>query len=251
MYTKMNGSESVGLGETVIEANRKPQAVPVEILEALKNLDAGTLSNAIESFHTRLRNEGFVAHSIRCFCPQIAPMVGYAATLRIRGSSPPTAGAPYREGTEWWDYVLSLPAPRVLVVQDVATRPGLGSLIGAVHMNILRALQCVGVVTNGAVRDLPAAEAANFHYFAGNLALSHAYVHIVEIGRPVEIGGLTIHSGDLLHGDCHGIQSVPVELAGQIPAAASKIAAQERAIIELCRSPEFSIDKLREAIARD
>ncbi|HEV2394094.1 MAG TPA: RraA family protein [Verrucomicrobiae bacterium] len=230
--------------------DRKIEPLEANLLEALRRLPAGTLANAIETFQRRLRNEGFVDHTVHCLCPRLEPMVGYAATLRIRGSAPPTAGGVYPERTDWWDYVLSLPVPRVAVVQDIATRPGLGSLIGAVHMNILRALQCVGVVTNGGVRDLPAAESAGFHYFAGGLAVSHSYVHIVEIGQPVEIGGLKIHSGDLLHGDCHGIQSVPLTIAAEIPAIAAEIDAKERAIIALCRSPEFSLEKLRAAIAK-
>jgi 4-hydroxy-4-methyl-2-oxoglutarate aldolase len=119
-----------------------------------------------------------------------------------------------------------------------------------VHMNILKALQCVGVVTNGSVRDIPAAESAGFHYFAGSISVSHAYVHIVEIGEPVEIGGLKLHSGDLLHGDLHGVQSIPVKIASRIPAAAAKIVEQEQALIALCRSPEFSVEKLRAAIKR-
>ncbi len=222
-----------------------------ELLKALGHLNAGTLSNAIETFNRRLRNEGFADHSIRCFCPHLRPLVGYAATLRLRGSAPPTGGGKYRERTDWWEYVLSLPAPRVAVIQDVATRPGLGSYIGTVHMNILRALGCVGVVTNGAVRDLPAAQDAGFHYFAGSLAVSHAYVHIIEIGQPVEIGGLNVRSGDLLHGDCHGVQSIPLEIAAQIPAVAAKITAQEQAIVDVCRSPDFTLAKLRSAIAKD
>lgn len=232
------------------EANGSPTQPPdSDLLEALGHLDAGTLANAIETFHKRLRNEGFIDSTVRCFCPNLRPMVGYAATLEIRGSAPPTAGGLYRERTDWWEYVLSLPAPRVAVLQDVAARPGLGSLIGAVHMNILRALGCVGVVTNGAVRDLPAAQSAGFHYFAGSLAVSHAYVHIVQSGRPVEIGGLKIHSGDLLHGDRHGVQSIPLEIAAQLPPVAAAIAAKEQAIIDFCRSPEFSAQKLRAMIA--
>ncbi len=138
-------------------------------------------------------------------------MLGYAATVKIRGSAPPTAAGPYPDRTDWWDYILSLPAPRVVVVQDVATQVGLGSLLGAVHVNILRALGCVGAVTNGSVRDLPAAEKLGFHLFAGSISVSHAYVHIVEFGTPVEIGGLKIQSGDLLHGDLHGVQSIPLD----------------------------------------
>jgi regulator of RNase E activity RraA len=118
-------------------------------------------------------------------------------------------------------------------------------------MNILRALHCVGVVTNGSVRDIPAAESAVFHLFAGSVSVSHAYVHIIEIGRPAEIGGLKIQSGDLLHGDLHGVQSIPLDIASQVPAVAARINTEEQALIALCRSPEFSLDKLRTAVKND
>lgn len=219
-----------------------------EQLEALRRLDACTLANAIETFHERLRNEGFVDSSVRCLFPKLPPMLGSAVTIKIRGSAPPTAKGPFADRTDWWDYILSVPAPRVLVVQDAATRPGLGSLVGAVHMNILRALHCVGVVTNGSVRDIPAAESAGFHFFAGSVSVSHAYVHIIEIGQPVEIGGLKIQSGELLHGDLHGVQSIPYDLAARIPAAAAAITARERKLIAMCQSPTVSVEQLRQAV---
>jgi regulator of RNase E activity RraA len=222
-----------------------------EQLESLRRLDACTLANAIETFHERLRNEGFVDHTVRCLFPSLQPMVGYAATIKIRGSAPPTVAGPYDDRTDWWDYIISLPEPRVVVAQDVATRPGLGSLVGAVHMNILRALHCVGVITNGSVRDIPASESVGFHLFAGSVSVSHAYVHIIEIGKPVEIGGLKIQSGELLHGDLHGVQSVPLDIAARIPPVAAQITAREQALIALCRSPEFSFEKLRAAVTKD
>ena len=223
----------------------------LEQLEALRRLDACTLANAIETFHERLRNEGFLDNSIHCLFPRLQPMLGYAATIKIRGSAPPTADGNYPERTDWWDYVVSLPTPRVIVVEDVSTRPGLGSFVGAVHMNILRALHCVGVVTNGSVRDIPAAESAGFHFFAGSVTVSHSYIHMVEIGKPVHVGVLKIQSGDLLHGDLHGVQSIPLDIAGQVPAVAAEIAAKEQAIIALCRSPEFSLEKLRAAVSQE
>lgn len=223
----------------------------LEQLDALRRLDACTLANAIETFHERLRNEGFTDNSIHCLFPRLQPMLGYAATIKIRGSAPPTAASNYPERTDWWDYVASLPSPRVIVVEDLSTRQGLGSFIGAVHMNILRALHGVGVVTNGSVRDIPAAESAGFHFFAGSVTVSHAYVHIIEFGKAVQVGGLKIQSGDLLHGDVHGVQSIPLNIAGQVPAVAARIAAKEQALIDLCRSPEFSLEKLRAAVAKE
>jgi 4-hydroxy-4-methyl-2-oxoglutarate aldolase len=221
-----------------------------EQLESLRRLDACTLANAIETFHERLRNEGFTDHTIRCRFPNLQPMIGYAATVKIRGSAPPTTDGVYPDRTDWWDHIASQPAPRIVVIQDVATRPGLGALVGEVHMNILQALNCMGVVTNGSVRSLPAAERAGFHLFSGSVSVSHAYVHIIEIGKPVEIGGLKIQSGDLLHGDLHGVQSIPLGIAAQIPPIAARISARKRELVALCQSPEFSLNNLRAAIAK-
>ena len=86
-----------------------------EQLEALQRLDACSVANAIETFHQRLRNEGFMDNSVRCLFPRLEPMVGYAATIKIRGSMPPMGNDPYPQRTDWWDYVLSLPAPRIAV----------------------------------------------------------------------------------------------------------------------------------------
>ncbi len=222
---------------------------PQEI-ESLRRIDACTLANAIETFNERLRNEGFSSQSIHCLFPKLSPVVGYAATVKIRGSAPPTASDLYTDRTDLWDYVQSLPVPRIVVVQDVATTPGLGSFLGAVHVNILRALGCVAAVTNGTVRDIPTIEPLNFQLFASGVAVSHAYTHVVEFGRPVEVAGLKIASGDLLHGDLHGVQSVPKEIAGKIPAVARQIAARERELIDLCQSKDFSPEKLRAAIGK-
>jgi len=222
-----------------------------EQLESLRRLDACTLANAIETFHERLRNEGFMDHTIRCLFPGLQPMLGYAATVKIRGSAPPTTDGAYPDRTDWWDHIASQPAPRIVVIQDVATCPGLGALVGEVHMNILRALNCVGVVTNGSVRSIPAAERAGFHLFSGSVSVSHAYVHIIEIGTPVQIGGLKIRSGDLLHGDLHGVQSIPLDIAAQVPPIAARISARKRELVALCQSPEFSLERLRAAIAKE
>jgi len=223
--------------------------LPPEQLDALRRLDACTLANAIETFQVRLRNEGFAGGATRCLFPRLRPMVGYAVTVKIRGSSPPTGARTYLERTDWWDYIQSVPAPRVVVLQDTSSKPGLGSLLGEVHISILQALGCVGAVTNGTVRDLPGVSDLGFQLFASGLSVSHGYVHIVEVGTPVEIDGLTIRSGDLIHGDLHGIQSVPEEIAAALPAAAARITGREHALIALCRSPDFTLEKLRAAVS--
>jgi regulator of RNase E activity RraA len=218
--------------------------------EALRRLGTPRVANAIETFRVRLRNEGYADSTIRCFFPELGPILGYAATLKVRSSDPPTDSDHYLEHTNWWEHILSVPEPRVLAVEDADRQGRSGAFLGEVHASILKALRCVGAVTNGAVRDLPEVEAMGFRFFAGGASVSHAYMHIVEIGKPVEIGGLKIAAGDLIQGDCHGVISVPLELADRIPAAVARIAAEEQVIIRLCRSSDFSIERLR-ALVRE
>lgn len=226
-----------------------PQILTPAQIRALRLLDSCAVANAVETFNRRLRNEGFANGSVRCHFPEMEPMVGYAATIKIRGSAPPTADGLYPDRTDWWDYILSLPFPRVVVVQDAETRTGLGSLLGEVHVNILKSLGCVGAVTNGSVRDLPQCRKLGFQLYSGGVTVSHAYVHIVEFGRPVEVAGLKVESGDLLHGDQHGFLKIPCDLVPEIPAVAARIRQKEETIIGICQSGDFSVEKLRAVIA--
>lgn len=225
-----------------------PHSFPVACLEKLRALDTCTVSNAIERLDVRLRNEGFVSGGTRCLFPLLPPMVGYAATGRIRTTTPPMIHRCYYDRMDWWNYVASLPEPRVMVLQDVDARPGVGAFVGEIHATIGGALHCAGCVTNGAVRDLPAVKAMGFRLFAGHVSVSHSYAHIIEFGEPVEIGGLKIASGDLLHGDRHGVLTVPLSIAAQVPEEAAKVLAEEKELIEFCRSPGFSLEELSDRI---
>ena len=227
------------------------EVLTAEEMEGIRRLDTCSVANAIETFNRQLRNEGFANASVRCMLPRSDAMLGYAVTAKVRCSSPPPDGLVYPDRTEWWSYILSIPAPRVVVVQDLDDIPGVGAIWGEVHSSILLALGCVGAVTNGAVRDLPAVRKTPFHFFAGSVSVSHAYTHIVEIGGPVEVGGLKLNPGALIHGDCHGILSIPREIARELPAVAARIKEHERTITSLCGSKDFSLDRLRTAVNTD
>ncbi len=217
----------------------------------LRALDTCTVSNAIERLGVRLRNEGFITGPVRCRFPRASPLVGYAATARIRTASPPMTGRCYYDRMDWWAYVASLPEPRVIVLEDMDPRPGCGAFVGRAHAAIAKALNCVGCVTDGAVRDLPEVAALNFNLFSASVSVSHSYAHIIEFGTPVEIGGLTIRSGDLLHGDRHGVLSIPLEVAAEVPAEAAKVLKEQRDLMELCASPKFTLKGLEEWVDRE
>jgi len=215
------------------------------VLHALAKIDTCMVSNAIETFDVRLRNAGFADARIHCMFPDLPPMVGYAATARIRTGDAPIAGRTYHERSDWWNSILEIPAPRIVVLEDMDKPPGLGAFLGDMHAAILGALGCIGYVTDGAVRELPSIRRQGLQLFAGNVAVSHAYAHVLDIGAHVKVGGLEVKPGDLLHGDLHGILNVPKEIAASIPAAAIRLQEEEQRIIDYCRSDRFSVDELR------
>jgi regulator of RNase E activity RraA len=164
-------------------------------------------------------------------------------TLKIQSVTPGAKGAAIPADVHWQD-VMKVPAPRVIVVEDLDDPPGLGSLWGEVNANMHKAMGCVGAVTNGSVRDLDEVEPLGFHFFASHIAVSHAYVHMVEVGTPVRIGGLTVRPGDLLHADRHGVTNIPLELAARIPEGVKVVDTMERQIINYSQSPEFTVEGL-------
>ncbi len=216
-----------------------------EELEALRGLNSPTIANAIETLNIRGRDEGYMDSSVRCILPELGAMVGYAATAVIMAEQP-GAGNRRVHNPDYWDHILTIPAPRLVVVQDVDQPPAQGSMWGDVQAHIHTALGCRGVVTNGGVRDLDEVRAVGYGFWAAAPLVSHAYIHLIDYGTPVKVGGLRVEPGDLLHADQHGVINIPHAVAREIVRAAGAVEARERTIIDLCRSPGFSVDKLKE-----
>jgi regulator of RNase E activity RraA len=218
-------------------------AISKETLEELRRLSTPTVSNAVELFNLRSRNEGFMSPEIRCLFPELGVMVGHAVTARYAAQEEPAKpGSRY----DFWKYIMEFPEPRVVVMEDLDEPAGVGAYFGEVQTTIHKRLGCAGVVTNGHVRDLDEVLSMGFHYFAAGVCVSHAYVHLVDFGTPVSIGGLTVHSGEILHGDKHGVMIVPAEAAKGVASAAARVAERERRIMDCCRAPDFSLEKLKQ-----
>jgi regulator of RNase E activity RraA len=218
------------------------KTVSQRTLEALRKIDGPSICNAIEGFNVRPKNQGFMLPEIQGVFRDLPPVVGYAVTGVIAANQP-EGRTVARE--QWWDLILSVPEPRFIVLHDV-DNPPLGAYWGEVQGNIHKALGAVGVATDGTVRDLDEVRALGFQFFAKQVSVSHAYVHLVEIGIPVTVGGLTVRTGDLLHGDKHGVSHIPLDIADRIPGMVKTIADYERKTIDLCQSPDFTLEKLKE-----
>lgn len=216
-----------------------------EQLEELKRFDTPTVANAVEVFGLRARTEGFTSPKIRAIFGDMERLCGYAVTGTISGRSEKSAE---HEEISWQYYqaIRDCPNP-ISVIQDIDEEP-IGSFWGEVQSTIHLALGCKGVVTNGGVRDLDEVHAMGFGYLAGCVLVSHAFVHMEAQNTPVEIGGLVIHPGDLIHADRHGAIIIPAEVAHLTADACRKMMEAERPVLDGCRSVEpgtLSVVQLR------
>jgi regulator of RNase E activity RraA len=238
----------------VAQATAKPEPLLTgDELDYLRRFDTPTIANALErgqlgETHGQSRLEGVMTPDIRCIFPEMGVMNGYAATATIRASRPRGRDEPYASRVDYWRYIDSIPKPTVMVIHDLDAPHPVGSWWGEVNANVHRALGCVGVITDGGVRDLWVVRPLRFHFFAAAVLVSHAYVHVVDYGKPVTVSGVTVKSGDLLQGDEHGVIQVPASVAKMTGPACYDVFKSERALIELCQTPGVTLEKMIEFV---
>ncbi len=146
-----------------------------ELLAHLRKYDIPTISNALEVVLGGRRATGFTTENFICADPSLPPRVGYARTATLRASEPARLSAAELRDLRmrYYDYVAFGPLPGVVVIQDIDTRPGLGAWWGEVHAVVHQALGSLGVVTNGAIRDLDVI-APGFQLLGGKISPCHA-----------------------------------------------------------------------------
>ncbi len=226
--------------------------VPQSVLDALKHYDTPTICNAMEIVAPERRLFGFTVKPLVCPFPDLPPIVGYARTATIRAAQTPRLqGAASREQrAAYYQYVGTGDGPRISVIQDLdGANIGAGAFWGEVNSAVHKALGCLGVVTDGSIRDIPQ-WAPQFQALAGSIGPSHAHVHLTGFGEPVSIAGMSVRSGDLIHADRHGAIVIPPDAAAKLPAAAELLARREDVILDIARSKDFTIEKLKAAMAK-
>jgi regulator of RNase E activity RraA len=226
--------------------------LPASVLDALARYDTPTICNAMEIIAPERRLVGYTTRPLVCPFPDLPPIVGYARTVTIRSvlSSGLPAAEQQARRTAYYEYVGTGHGPRISVIQDIdGPDVGTGAFWGEVQSAVHKALGCLGVVTDGSIRDIPQ-WAPGFQALAGSVGPSHAWVHAENFGVDVRVAGMTVRSGDLIHADRHGAIVIPFDLAAKLPDAAELCGRRETPILEIARSRDFSLEKLKAALAR-
>ena len=224
--------------------------IDADTLAQLARFDTPTVCNALEIVVPERRGSGYTVEHLHCLDPKLAPMVGFARTATYRSAEPPNESADQTRNKRaaYYEYVAAPPLPTVVVIEDLDSTPGYGAFWGEVNTAVHKGLGALGCVTNGSMRDLPDS-APGFQLLAGKIGPSHAYGHIVEFAGEVNVFGMQVRHGDLIHADRHGAVVIPLEAAAGIADAADLIARREAVILEAARADDFDIERLKKAMA--
>lgn len=202
-------------------------------LAALAQYDTPTVCNAIEVFDVRPKNTGYMDSRIAACFPDLPPMVGYASTATFRTASPPPDDVvPLHEQVATF---ADLPGPAVVVFQDL-DEPSAAASFGDIMCSTYKAFGAVGLVSSGTARDLDQVHAIRFPVFSNGITASHGYRHTLHLNVPVQVGGVTVTPGDLLHGDANGVTTIPNEIASELPDACAGYAAAENIVLTYLQS---------------
>jgi regulator of RNase E activity RraA len=217
-----------------------------EDLRILAQWDTPTICNALELLVPERRAVGFTVEPMVKLHAGATPIVGLARTGTVRAKELPRGKVADRMA--WYEYVATASLPTIVVIQDLDDRPGYGAFWGEVHTTLHHKLGALGCVTNGSFRDL-ATSHKEFQIIGGRVGPSHAHIHVVDFGNPVNVFGMQAAHDDVIHADEHGAVVVPTDCVKHLPAKIDLLARREKVVLDLCAGLNFSIDKLRNAMA--
>jgi 4-hydroxy-4-methyl-2-oxoglutarate aldolase len=201
------------------------------MLSRLTRFDTPTICNAIELFEVRPRSAGYMDGRIRACFPEMPPIAGYAATVTMRCAYPKAEGDVYGSLDQQVARFGELPGTPIVVFQDLDDPP-VAATFGEIMCTTYQAFGAAGLITSGAARDLDQVRRIGFPAFSNGAICSHGYSHIVDLHRPVRVGGITIHAGDLLHADANGVTTIPLEIAGELADAAAELVTAESIVLD-------------------
>ncbi len=219
-------------------------------LDALCEWDTPTICNALEVVVPARRSHGFTVRRFDVAYPAMKPICGPARVGTIRAAHPSGRSKEQDRAARigWYEYVANADLPTVVVLQDLDDVPGTGAFWGEVNTNVHKGLKALGCVTNGSIRDLDMI-ATDFQLL-GVVNPSHAFVHVVDWGRPVTVHGMAVQHDEVVHADRHGAVTIPAEAVKAIPAAIELLTRKEAVILEMAKRDDFDIGRLREALAK-
>jgi regulator of RNase E activity RraA len=208
-----------------------------EMLKALKAFDTPSITNVVATYpgtplclglYNPWTQNWYTDQSLRCMYPELGPLVGYAVTA-VYGLPDPT----YNELT-FMDVVDALdasPKPTIFVYEQ-RFPPELAGKIGLSGGNMttaMKAVGCVGAISNGPSRDIDEIRPMQFQYLLSGITPGHGAMAVHAVNVPVSVGGMDVVPGEIIHMDENGAVKFPADKLEAVLTNVGKLRDEEAA----------------------
>jgi 4-hydroxy-4-methyl-2-oxoglutarate aldolase len=140
--------------------------------------------------------------------------------------------------------------PTLLVAKAVGSRPNHECILGDGMAKELYAVGCVGIVTDGGVRDVEGLLTVPFSAHSRGRTIHHTPVRVVSIDRPVEIGGITVSTGEVIHANIGGVIKLNRDYLARLVRAAPQMRAFEHEAHCIFRQTGMELSEKNAAVAK-
>jgi 4-hydroxy-4-methyl-2-oxoglutarate aldolase len=190
-----------------------------QMLEELRQFDTPSITNVVATYPTNPLCLGlynpwtenwYTDDSLRCMYPDMGPVVGYAVTC-VYGLPDPNFSR-----LSFMDVLDALDAskkPTIFVFEqkfppEIAKKVGLA---GGNMTSAMKAVGCVGAISNGPSRDIDEIRPMKFQYLLSGITPGHGAMAVHAVNVPVSVAGMDIAPGELIHMDENGACKFPAD----------------------------------------
>ena len=220
------------------------------LLKLMQSVDTPTVCNAIEVAQGKRGFNDFTRGTMLCSSPEEGAIVGYARTAKIAAVNPPTESPDVIQERRmaYYKHMATGPRPAITVIEDLDFPDCIGAFWGEINTTVHKGFGIAGTLTNGVMRDLGDVP-EGYPVIAGSIGPSHGFVHVKEVGTPVNVFGMTVNDGDLVHADQHGAVVVPDDVIPTLEDAIHKLLSTERIVLDAAKAEGFDFDSFAQAWA--
>ena len=222
-----------------------------KLISFLKKYDTPTISNALDIYRNSRSADGYTKYPFISANNKLEPIIGIARTAKIKAGTPPTMTPDEVTSIRinYYEYMSKMSsihteAPNVCIIEDLDWPNPIGSFWGEVNVALHKGLGLAGTITSGLLRDLDAID-KGYQVLANGIGPSHAYVHVLEYGSSINIHGLLVNDGDIIHADQHGAVLIPSDALQMIEKGINHMTKKEKHLIDAAKQPNFNIEKLK------
>ena len=213
-------------------------------LEKLKDYDTPSVTNVVASYpkapkyclclYDAWYGKWYTDQTLKCMFPELGRVAGLAVTCTY--SMPGTVKEPFTLRNVL-RAINKEQAPVILAIkqdfpEEIRNRNG---LCGGNMMTAFKAAGCVGVLSDGPSRDLDEIRPMGMQYMLTGVTAGHGNFEITQVNAPVEICGMEVQTGDVIHMDENGAVKFPLEYLDQVLERLELLSAREQECQRLVR----------------